>query len=424
VSWLLSRLSRLVRFVSWRTEERGRPLPLPLVSRLTFRRLDRPSASFMQSILATDPQLVALLNEKVVRIVGGGFFFEPTERTYPDLLRRVEEWSRRLNLQGLLRDIVFDVLLCGNSFVYVAPNLDLSDVVAFFPLDPDRVDYKRKENKYVEIDEWGRPRALIIKDVFGQEQEVPPILVAHFAFWKLPGSYLGFTPLTACINVLLLRNRLETRLGNTLLMTGAPLYVVNVVPRREGEVVTAADLDEANAIWQEGLGIDPKKMERLGRIPITELRTLMGLTLPGDRMSLQRFDPPRIQPITEFLEYLRELAYACFETPLALATGRLPRGGGRGAVEAERTDYERRITFYQRLLETKIQQEILGRLALYWDVDPGEMPLFRLKVVAPAIKLSKARRMAVYARAGLLKPSPEVEDAVRRYEGLPSRKED
>jgi len=398
----------LAKIFGRRTFERPREAIPPIAIRKVLdwlRVYPKPPVAQIEAFFLSDPVLLGLIHEKVGRIIGRGIYLTKEPETPPELVGRLEQWFKLVDFDEFLHSMIFDVTLLGNHFSYLAPNKALNNIVRIYPLNPAKVDYQRVAGK-IKTDEEGNPIGYTVDG-----KKIPHILIGHFELWSHPGSPFGYTPAQTALPLLTLRKLLSTALGKILAEQGAPLYLWRLGTPEEPP--TSDEITDLKKKIEEG---EPFiTVEEEGQTTVVS-----ALVYDGSRLEIQRLDPPRIQPVKDYLDEILEAIFFAYGTPLA-ATLRPP---ARREVEAERADYERAIEFYQRRYADMIREEIFGRLSVYWNIPFEQFPKVEFHKVAPQVKLAQARRIATLARAGLITRTPELENFLRRMEGLPEIEEE
>ena len=347
-----------------------------------------------------DEVIFYLVNSTVEDITGQGFYFQPVDESEKavEYAREFEKWSRRVNLQRMLEEIVFDTVLTGNGIQYIVYNKGMTEILGFIPLVPDfpnKIDFIRDSNRNIVLDEWGRPKGYVVKSNLTDEVELPRRFFVHTTLYTFPRGFIGISPIKPLVKKSLIKMNIEDSYGEGVFREGYPFYLVYV----GNESYPTPTEEELEKIEEAMLSTDTGDEVRVG------------VMLPY-WVRVEKSEPARVSEISETLEYFQKSQYIPFRMSTAEARSRV-------VAEALRSDYERHIGCLQNRIASQIQEQVIQRRAEVAGMDLDYVPEFKFIGLSATIRLSRARRIATLARYSLITPDMGLENTLRREEGLP-----
>jgi len=359
---------------------------------------------------------MGLIQDKIRNVLGNGFYFLPVNDSEEavSLARRVEEWSRKVNLREFLKEVLIDLFLHGNAYHLIVPNKRMNDILRFIPLNPENVEYITERSGLVALDEFGLPIGFKVRTASGSIEKIPRFFITHFKFISLPNSFKGISPLIPLLKTQQIRLNIEDATGEVAYRYARPLIFVKV--GREGQRINIPKT-ELQKLAKDIVSAYREETESL----TTVKKKRYGVIVPY-WIDIDTLEMPNLRGLKELIDYYIDLIFFGFGTPKALKFGSIE--GARTSLSEVRAEYERNILYLQEELSTQFHNQVLRRLAKLWNVDESLMPKLQFYFETTGIKLSKARILGILSKANLLTHDLSLENFIRRQQGLPLKKEE
>jgi hypothetical protein len=290
----------------------------------------------------------------------------------------VEQWISRpaIALREVMKNIISDNLVFGNSWYELVPNVGMDDIVRLVRKDPKTMDFKRDTYGDVIVDEWGKPTT-VVEEQRGVYKEHPKEFCGHFALFKLPDDPIGISPLEALYATMKYKLNVEKATSQGYWRQGFPPIIASV-----GTETMPATPDMLK---------DVKKA-------FEKIQDKLAIILPH-YVKVDRIEAEQLRDVDKQLDYLVARIKEAY------------------SIGGDATDYERTIINYQRQLEGQLKEEILEPLAKIrgWS----EVPSVRLVDISPETKLTSARVLSLLGRGGLVVYDAKLENYLRKVLSLP-----
>lgn len=312
----------------------------------------------------------------------------------------VSDFCERTQLSGKIEEIVRHQGIIGNSFVELIKNAAGRIVDLLVVENPQTFDFIRGSSGGIEFDEQGLPRGYeqkLANEIRGKRFSRDDLV--HFKLFTAPSIYWGIGLIEPLYKTALRKLNIEEALAEVAHKRSAPIAIFRMGVLEPQERMPTAQ--------------ERKDLEE----QIKNLTSQSYVFLPP-YIGLDFKSPEGIERVVESLKHFNELmATGLGMPPTILGLTDTPVGAARSADVA----FERNIRAYLRSLSRTFEREVFARLLQQEGIE-AQVHL-RWGDLSEPDKLSRARRLGVYARAGLLSPDPKLENWIRQYEDLPEREE-
>lgn len=335
-------------------------------------------------IYRRDGVVYGIVNRFVRSITGVPFTIKASE----SVRKEAEEWVNKpeLGFREILRGIVQDVLVYGNAWVELVPSKLGNDIIKLNRLDPKYMDYKRDGMGNIVLNPQGEPTAVVFQSGL-KKVEVSKERVAHFLLTKIPGEFLGISPLETIYSIIKYKMNIENGLAEGLYRQVYCPVVVKV----------GSETSEPT----------PQVIDAVAK-SLQDFHKKTVMVVPY-HFELQRVEMGSVRPpekVVDFLLYLDKIVREAYGVPVSENKERVP-------------EFERAVRNYQEILEWQLRQEIFKPLAKLrgWD----EIPEIQFAEFAPETTLLEARGYSYLARAGVVTTDTETENYWRKRLGIPPK---
>jgi len=322
----------------------------------------------------------------------------------------MDEWAHRVKFYlRILPKVVQHCCIYGNSYIEICYSKKLRDeIVKLAVRDPKYMDFRRNMLGRIVFDERGEPESYVQYlevDMPSQKKEImqrgmraieiPKEKIVHTAFLTVGDSYYGIGLVEPCMNAT--RGKINAQKGFThsIYRLGFPLLGIEV--GNEQVFPDAEMIDKAVESFKN----------------INE-RTLVGYpnyVKPKIIESSLRADKLR-----EDIRHFESEQISGLGVPKALVTGS-GEDVNRAVLDTMLTLFYQRIRMFQQAISDSYQEQLFYKI--YEDKNLSSVPRLEWKESSIESLTTKAERLERYVKAGLLKPYPEREEEIKRWEGLP-----
>ncbi|RLC87275.1 MAG: hypothetical protein DRJ03_06510 [Chloroflexi bacterium] len=337
-----------------------------------------------------EPLIFSGVNKLTRRITGTRIFLSgPSEEENQKAL----EFLKTSGFLSLLPLLVKDAFIYGFGVAEKVRDPELH----FVQIYPINFDYQREGNK---IKMEGKKIAgFRVRLSDGSEETLKPEDVVIIRFYALGEFCLGLSPIEAAFKSAWIKLNLEESVGEALFRHGYPIFYFSVG-------------DKESPIWKE---VTPQHIKDAKDI-IPSLDSVSELILPW-WIKLNKVEPGGVGDTTGLLEFLSMEILAALEMPKAFGTQ--TRGLGGRAVEE--MDFEKTIIAMQQELKRQIEEQVL--IPYYKENNFKTKPELNFVEYAPELQNASLRRLAAYAKHGLITRTDDLENELRKREGfLPKKK--
>jgi len=368
-------------------KKRGKVLP--------DERLE-PSKVLMQRcelLYRLEPLIFSGVNKITRRITGTRMFFANGDE---DEIRKVEEFFEESGLKSLLPHLVKDAFIYGFGVAEIVRKG--KKIVSFNQINPKNFDYLRTSDQKIAFTPKGTIKGFVWKKESGEEVELAPEDVLLIRFYALGEYCLGISPLEAAFKTAWIKLNLEEALGEAMFRHGYPLYVCKVgTPEHR--------------VWSE---VTPEQIKAAKEI-LGDVDSATELVIPW-WMDIKKIEAGSASSMKDLLEFLSSEILASLELPKAFGV----QTTGLGGRAVEEMDFEKTIIVMQEELKRQLEEQVFFP---YYKANKFKTkPRLQFTEYAPELQTARLRRLSTFAKYGLLSRSLEVENEIRRMEGLPLKK--
>jgi len=378
-----------------------------IFSKLEQRVLKPPPVTKLATLYQVDALIFIQVETLVNQILSGTFTISGQN---PDIVKKYQDWWAKSEIEDALEYPVRDAILGGWGFLELAKNKRKSTIVRLIYVTPVNMDWQRDGEGEVALDKDGLPKGWEQTDVVegagteGKEEAVgkfPRNNIFALKFWGLD-PYTSQTPFASGYKDEIIFLNIREALGEATFRHGFPLPIAEIG-------------DEAHDPTPEAMKKVDEDLQGLG--------SLAQLSVPyWYKIRFER--PGDLSPVSQILETYGDIVFAGTGIPKGVMMGTPGRYGG--ALDTQVVVWETMVQALQKRLCRAIRNQIFKVLATLSDFRVGEGPLAEvdipnLQIVTPipAQKLSKARRISMLGRAGMLTWDKELEEKLRIEEGFP-----
>lgn len=356
----------------------------------------RVAPAELEQIYRSDAIAFSIVNRFTNAITAPGYVLTCQDPEQEDLWHN---WARQTRFKRNIQRAVRNSWIYGNGYIELVKNRDQNDIVKLSNVYPPTMDFQKNKDGRVLLDPVekepiGYTQTINVKT--GTEQKpIPSENIAHIKIIELGEGFGGISPFEPLYKAEIIRLNIDEAMGESAFRQAFPIYVVYV-----GNADHDPTLQELDDTHKEILQVGEKTV----------------ITLPW-YTKLERMDSPNTEAVAKYADYFLDVITAGtgFPRALLIPTPRVTYA----ALERQGLEWEKEVKEYQEFLEEQIEDEIFTRLV---DINPmfNEVPRFKFKDVSPSMQLSKSRRLATLARAGLLVWDKKLEEWLRELEDLPA----
>ncbi len=384
------------------------------------RKETEVSKSQLEALYHRDPLTFRIVQKYIEEIIGSRFIIDgggDAER------EAVLALLNRVDIMYLGSEIVRDIFVtgAGNAWCELGYNKAGNNIITIRLINPKSgIDFIRDEKDDIKYEDDLKPTGyklghLGFPDIEWKKNEISirgeitwratgnqdgRDRIAHFKLVGIGEYELGLSPIAPGYKIALIRLNIEDVVGNAAFRSGSVVAKVGV----EGEdpmTVTEEHLDQVkgeledidqDTIWAFRRNVD------LGGFPVLDIKGMENV-----------------------LYYFADLQCGGTGIKLPIILQPLQRGF-RGDIEVALEEFkDGAVPIFRHTLEYQIREKIFKRLcAAKRGLDPNKAPSIRFIPRQGRIALAASRRIASYARRGLIRYDPVLEKFIRDTEGLPT----
>lgn len=338
----------------------------------------------------------SIINRYTNAIVSPGYVMtckDPEQQEFWD------QWARKTRFKRNIHRVIKSAWIYGNGYIELVRNVADDAIVKLKNVYSPTMDFQKTSSGRIIFDS-------VTKEPKGYQQEIhtekglekiklDKERVAHLKVQEIGEAYSGISPFEPLYKTELIRMNIDEAMGESSFRQAFPIYVAYVgLPDRDPSV---KELDDTH-----------KEILKVGQRSV--------FTFPH-YTKLERLDSPSVEAVAKYADYFLDVVTAGTGLPRALL---MPTPGVTyAALERLGLEWEKEVKEYQDFLSEQIEDEIFNRVVEV-DRDMWEIPMFKFKDSSPSMKLSKSRRLATLARAGLLVWDKTLEEWLRELEDLPA----
>jgi len=364
-----------------------------------YKRKDRIPPEDLERAYRMDELVFGIINKYITTMLGTGFVITGVSDAEKIL---VQEWLSSLKLNSILREVIRDLFVFGYSFVEKVYTKGGVKLVRLATIDTKTMDFMRDEFGNIKVDNWGLPigfeQSLWTSSAVTEGKQDIPIPRENIAFFRLfttSGAVIGISPLECIYNVVTWRKNVEWAMGEGAFTYAAPPIIVNVGDK---EIATPQDMIDNIAD------------------DITEVGSQSVFVFPW-HVRVERLESSRgMDELSSFADHFAIGICNALMIPPALMGVGSSVSSSRAVAELA-AEWERTVEGIQQMLAEQIEDQILRDAKKQLNIK-GD-PKIDWRSVSPSMALSRSRRRATYARAGLLSWDITAENQIREEENLP-----
>jgi len=390
VSWFkLFRKKREEKIVTL-ASRKSQTYTLPTVSLEWQEKVEK-----IEKILNTSPVIIGIIRKYVMDVCG-----EIELVGNPETVAQIQGTKLWRHTVSLLPLLVRDMLVFGNAYLEkLYENGKFTDVKY---VDARYIYPKTDEEGVIEVDEEGKIVAYMWKppylrklDVHSTEGiEIDRDKIIHLKMLGSTGHLVGESIVLPLERLVVILGNIEHALGETAYRHAEPLWILRAgeTGRRPSESMLVNLAEKFSNALERG--------DNVFAVPYDmEVSTITG-------EELSRY----VKPLEVMLEEIyQSLNFAIgTEIPHKLH-----------ATTVEWNYWTDNINFLRRWVARQIEDEILLPYLEENKIDGEVRVVFKDR--RPTELMSKARRISLYAKAGLITADSETENAIRRLEELPEK---
>ena len=366
----------------------------PLTGHTGFPKARVPQLE-LEKIYRGEPIAFSIINRYTNAIVSPGYVVRCED---PEQQELWDNWLRTTRFKRNIHRAVKSAWIYGNGFIELVRNRDDNTIVGLKNVYSPTMDFQKTSSGRIIFDR-------LTKEPKGYQQEihtekglekikVDKERIAHLKIQEIGEAFAGISPFEPLYKTELIRMNIDEAMGESAFRQAFPIYIAYVgLPDRDPSV---KELDETH-----------KEILKVGQKSV--------FTFPH-YTKLVRLDSPSVEAVAKYADYFLDAVTAGTGLPRALL---MPTPGVTyAALERLGLEWEKEVKEYQDFLTEQIEDEIFSRV-VETNSDMWEMPSFKFKDLSPSMKLSKSRRLATLARAGLLVWDKTLEQWLRGLEDLP-----
>jgi len=314
----------------------------------------------------------------------------------------MEMFIDRIGLRTLLPSLIKDIFIYGYGVAEILKD-SKGNITGLAQIDPKSLDYIRIENSnYIDRNQDGTIKGYVQK-IPGQEPKLfTPDRILILRFYILGEECLGMTPLEPVYKTAWIKLNLEEALGEAVYRHGYPIYWYKVGSPEAREM---------------GFEITPEKIKEAKEY-LEDLSSANELILPW-WIEPGRVDAKsQIGDISDFLQYLSAEIMAGLEVPKVYGT---TTEQVQANVAQESLDFEKTIKTMQEVLSEQLDNQLFSQYRKEVNMK-YPWPKLNFTEYNEETKMFRSRRLAQYLKYDAVTPDENLENDIRKIEGLSPRK--
>lgn len=346
-----------------------------------------------------DPLVWAGVNKLSRLIASPRVFF--TGQNGQEVLE-MEMFIDRIGLRVLLPTLIKDIFIYGYGVAEIIRD-ETGKIARLAQIDPKTLDYIRIERtKYIARNTDGSIKGYV-QNITGQEpKEFEPKNILILRFYLLGEESLGMTPLEPIYKTSWIKLNLEEALGEAIYRHGYPIYWYKLgSPEAE----------------EKGFEVTPDKIKEAKEI-MKDMASANEMILPWWITPGKLDTKSQIAQIADFLQYLSAEIMAGFEMPKIYGT---TTSNVQGNVAQESLDFEKTIKTMQEILTEELENQLFSQYRTESKIN-FPYPKLNFTEYNEETKMFRARRLSQYSKYNLVTPDENLENDIRKIEGMSPRK--
>lgn len=330
----------------------------------------------------------------------------------------VADFLDSVSFRSLFRRTIRHLLIYGNAFWEIIWNDSKTKIVSVSWLDPKMMDVLRTPMGTVDYDNDGKPKGYVQYLPFNvdiskvpQERRVSQIPkfqdyqtghgikyerdeIIHFTFNEIGSSFWGIGIIEPIYNLILVKQNVEQGYAEAVQRTAFPRIWVQV-----GDEHFRPTQEQIDDVWRNLSNLEAKH-QFVG--PYYYKPTIL--------------ETKRSDKITVNLEYFIDQIVAGLGGPKPFITGS-GEDTNRATLSDQKLFFERSIKEIQEEMAEIIRNELFTKIAAQYKM--SSVPRMIWDEISTESLDSKAERLLIYSKAGLLDPDEKLKKTIRKIERLP-----
>ena len=355
----------------------------------------RVAGSELEQIYRSDAIAFSIVNRFTNAITAPGYSLQCKD---PEQEHRWNEWMMEVRFKRNIQRAVRNAWIYGNGYIELVMNRAQNNIVKLSNVYPPTMDFQKDKDGRIILElETKEPVGFtqtIVTKTGKKGINIPRENIAHLKIVELGEGHGGISPFEPLYKAEIIHLNIDEAMGESAFRQAFPIYVAYV--GNQDHDPTLQELDETH-----------KEILKVGQKSV--------FTLPW-YTRLERIESPNTDAVARYADYFLDVITAGtgFPRALLIPTPRVTYA----ALERQGIEYEKQVKEFQEFLEEQIEDQVFRRMVAI-NPEFTEIPLFKFKDVSPSMQLSKSRRLATLARAGLLVWDKKLEAWLRQLEDLP-----
>lgn len=367
----------------------------------------RVSKKELEIAYLTDPLIFNAINVISKTFMASTYRFVSQDQRAIDYLNELET---KIRIQHLVGKVVKHMAMFGDAWVEIVYNRNKSKIVGLEILDPKRMDYLKDGQNRIVIDKNSLPmgyvqevsysalvpKGITVKDiggkkgiVFGRDQ------ISHFMFETVGDEFYGIGLIEPIYYTVKRKANVEEGLGQAIFRTGFPMVWAKA--GNENHEPTPSDIQ--NILKQ-----------------LKDINYRTELVTPY-YVDLQILESKSSTNLHQHLDYFVNQQITGFGIPKSLVTGTSETGLNRATLNIQNDMFERTLKGVQEEITYEFETHILRLMAELenWS----DVPKMEWSEINVDESNTRAQRLTEYVKSGLLLPTSDIRQIVRKEEDLP-----
>ena len=327
--------------------------------------------------------------------------------------RYMDEWAHRVKFKlRVLPKIVQHCCIYGNAWTEICYSKKIKDeIVKLSTRDPKYMDFRRSSlNNRIIFDKFGEPKEYVQYLEFDMPEQpneiyqngmraiiIPKEKIAHTTFLTVGDSYYGIGLIEPCMNATLGKNNAQKGFTHSIFRLGFPLLGLKV---GNDQVFPTPEM------------ID-KAVEEFKNV---NERTLVGYPHYVEPKIIE--SSMRADKLRDDIRHFTSEQISGMGVPSALVTGS-GEDVNRAVLDTMLTLFYQKIRMFQESISSSLEEQLFVKI--YEDKNFDDIPRLEWRESSIETLTAKSERLEKYVKVGLLKPYPELEDEIKKWERLPRK---
>jgi len=282
----------------------------------------------------------------------------------------------------------------GDGFQEIGYSKDETQITNLFVIDAKTMEFKKDYNGVTEIDEYQRPVGFV-QTGRPQDEVIPYDKILHFKLDQIADSEMGIGLIEPLASIIVTKANIELGLGQVIYRKGFP-FLLGIVGD-ETHHPTASMVDDL-------------------------LNELIDLTHKDELVipyyyKVEFLESANAEKLASHLDYFLNQICAGLGIPKPMLFG-TGEDTNKATLMGQLVSFDRSLKAYQRLITREYERKLFRQIVKLAGGNPKEIPELIFAEINPEDSNDKATRLFKYVKSGLLTPSPDIEQEIRRREGF------